>query len=183
MDYPILKALHIIFIVTWFAGMFYIVRLFIYMTESNEKEEPQRGILLNQFKIMSKRLWYGITFPSAILTLIMGTSLFINRNYFSDFASHSWLHIKFAFLLGLYAYFIHLHLIFKKLQNDIFPYSAQFLRIWNELATLFLVAIVFLAVVKDGLDAMTSVAVFILLTIALFIAIKIYKSIRQKKGS
>ncbi len=67
--YFYIKAIHIIFIVTWFAGMFYIPRLFIYATEANEKSEPDRSILQKQFAIMSKRLWLGITWPSAILTL------------------------------------------------------------------------------------------------------------------
>jgi putative membrane protein len=71
--YFYIKALHIIFIVTWFSGLFYIVRLFVYSAEANLKAEPERTILLNQFGIMQKRLWYGITWPSAILTFIFGT--------------------------------------------------------------------------------------------------------------
>ncbi|HVF96269.1 MAG TPA: CopD family protein, partial [Flavisolibacter sp.] len=70
--YAYLKALHIIFIVTWFAGMFYIVRLFIYNTEAAEKPEPEKSILQKQFSIMSKRLWFGITWPSAVMTLVFG---------------------------------------------------------------------------------------------------------------
>ena len=58
------KALHIIFVVTWFAGLFYIVRLFIYHTEANLKSEPERSILVRHFKVAEKRLWFGITFPS-----------------------------------------------------------------------------------------------------------------------
>ena len=65
-------SLHIIFIVTWFAGLFYIVRLFIYHTEAEAKPEPEKSILQNQYKIMEKRLWYGITWPSLVLTLIFG---------------------------------------------------------------------------------------------------------------
>ena len=71
--YFYIKALHIIFIVTWFSGLFYIVRLFVYSAEANAKTEPEKSILLKQFSIMQKRLWYGITWPSAILTLIFGT--------------------------------------------------------------------------------------------------------------
>ncbi|HEU5364474.1 MAG TPA: CopD family protein, partial [Hanamia sp.] len=71
--YFYIKALHIIFVVTWFSGLFYIVRLFVYSAEANEKPEPERSVLLKQFGIMQKRLWYGITWPSAVLTLIFGT--------------------------------------------------------------------------------------------------------------
>ena len=70
MDFLYLKALHIIFVVTWFAGLFYIVRLFIYQTEAAQKPEPAREILQTQYKLMSKRLWYIITWPSAILASI-----------------------------------------------------------------------------------------------------------------
>ena len=69
--YNYIKALHIIFIVTWFSGMFYIVRLFIYNTEANEKPEPEKSILQKQFSIMIRRLWFGITWPSAVLTLFL----------------------------------------------------------------------------------------------------------------
>ena len=65
--YAYLKALHIIFIVTWFAGLFYIVRLFIYNTEAGDKDAVERDILRRQFGIMMKRLWYGITWPSRYL--------------------------------------------------------------------------------------------------------------------
>lgn len=180
MEYLSLKALHIIFVVTWFAGLFYIVRLFIYMTEANDKPEPEKSILLQQYKIMSKRLWYGITIPSAIITLIFGLSLIINRDYFATFGEQTWLHVKLLFLVGLYGYFVHLHLIFKKLQKDIFPYSSQFLRIWNEVATIFLIAIVFLAVVKNSLHALSAVGYLIGIIILLFMAIKFYKKYRER---
>ncbi|MDR9488704.1 CopD family protein, partial [Salibacter sp.] len=67
-----IKALHIIFVVTWFAGLFYIVRLFIYHTEAEQRSEPEKSILQSQFRLMEKRLWYGITWPSAVLTMIFG---------------------------------------------------------------------------------------------------------------
>ena len=104
--YTYLKALHIIFIVTWFAGMFYIVRLFIYNTEANENTEPQRSILQQQFSVMIKRLWFGITWPSAILTLILGPWVMLNGNWDKQLLNESgkWLLIKLGFVLLLYAY-------------------------------------------------------------------------------
>ena len=68
--YP--KALHIIFVVSWFAGLFYIIRLFIYHTEAEEKPESERKALQDQFKIMENRLWYIITWPAAILATVFG---------------------------------------------------------------------------------------------------------------
>ena len=71
MTFQYLKALHLIFMVTWFAGLFYIVRLFIYHVEADKKEDPEKTILTHQFKLMEKRLWYGITWPSAILIAVL----------------------------------------------------------------------------------------------------------------
>jgi len=172
-----IKALHIIFIVTWFSGMFYIVRLFIYNTEANEKPEPERSILQQQFSIMIKRLWLGITFPSAILTLIFGPLTW----YMLRFALPSWLAVKLCFVVGLYAYFFTLHAIYKQQSKGIFKYSSQKLRIWNEVATIFLVIIVMLAVVQQAISWLWGLLGLILFVVLLMSAIKVYKLIRIKK--
>jgi len=175
MSYFYLKALHIIFVVTWFAGLFYIVRLFIYHTEAQEKEETERRILSDQFKIMQKRLWYGITWPSAVLTLIFGPSLI---HVFLPLKDHTWLISKLAFVFGLFAYHLSCHHIFKKLQKNEFKYSPTQLRIWNEVATIFLVAIVFLVILKDIVHMGYGLVGLVAFTITLMIAIKVYKRIR-----
>ncbi len=172
--YFYIKALHIIFIVTWFSGLFYIVRLFVYSAEANEKNEPERSILLRQFGIMQKRLWYGITWPSAILTLIFGTWIGILYGSLPP-----WLLTKLFFVAGLFAYHIFLHSIFRQQQKENFRWSSQQLRMWNEAATIFLVAIVMLAVVKQLLSAAWGVAILILFVSVLFLAIKIYKRLRN----
>lgn len=180
--YFYLKALHIIFIVTWFAGMFYIVRLFIYNTEASEKSEPERSILQMQFAIMIKRLWLGITWPSAILTLIFGPLVMFLGNWQNTLTESSgrWLLIKLLFVAGLYAYHITLHTIYKQQLQGIFKYSSQKLRVWNEVATIFLVAIVMLAAVKQSLSFVWGVAGLIAFVILLMSAIKIYKTLREK---
>jgi putative membrane protein len=172
--YFYVKALHIIFIVTWFSGLFYIVRLFVYTAEANDKTEPERSILLKQFGIMQKRLWYGITWPSAILTLIFGTWMGILYG-----SLPAWLLTKLFFVVGLFAYHIFLHTIFRQQQKEIFRWSSQQLRMWNEVATIFLVAIVMLAVVKQLLSAALGFGILILLIVVLLIAIKIYKRLRK----
>lgn len=176
-----LKALHIIFIVTWFSGMFYIVRLFIYATEANEKEEPAREILMKQYQLMSKRLWYGITFPSAILTLIFGPLLWYNSPYWELFMDSAWLQVKLVFVVFLYLYFFTLHKIFIQQQKNIFKYSSKQLRIWNEVATIFLVAIVMLAVVKNAVSWIWGLVGLILFVVVLMLAIQLYKRIREPK--
>lgn len=173
-----IKALHIIFIVTWFSGIFYIVRLFVYHTEAQAEEEPRRSILQEQYKIMMKRLWFGITWPSAILTLIFGPwTLYIYGSI------PGWMWVKLCFVLGLYIYHFFLHSIFKGLQKDQFKYTSTQLRVWNEVATLFLVAIVFLVVLKSMLSMLWGLIGLIIFAIVLMIAIKLYKSLREKKSS
>jgi len=71
MDYLYIKALHVIFVVCWFAGLFYIVRLFIYTKEANDREEPARAILTTQLLIMQKKLWFIITWPAFIGTFVL----------------------------------------------------------------------------------------------------------------
>src|SRR3954452_14579633 len=123
-------ALHIIFVVTWFAGIFYMPRLFIYNTEANEKPAEAQVVLHDQFKIMMKRLWYGITIPSAILTLIFGPLTMFLKGWNKLLLEEPgrWLLIKLIFVVLLYAYFISLHNIFKQQQKGIFKYTSQQLR-------------------------------------------------------
>jgi protoporphyrinogen IX oxidase len=172
--YLYIKAIHIIFIVTWFAGMFYIVRLFIYNTEANSKPELEKNILQQQFAIMIQRLWLGITWPSAILTLIMGGWI-----WYLFGTVTTWLWIKLVFVLGLYGYHVSLHIIYKQQRKHIFKYSSNQLRIWNEVATLFLVAIVSLVVVKQNMSWLWGIMSLVLLSVILMLAISIYKKLRK----
>ena len=172
--YLYVKALHIIFIVTWFSGMFYIVRLFVYNAEAQEKTEPARTILGTQYSLMMKRLWLGITYPSAILTLIFGAWMWYLLGMTPE-----WLMLKLCFVVGLYGYHVSLDTIFRQQRQGIFKYSSQQLRIWNELATIFLVAIVMLVVVKDNLSFVWGLLGLFLFIVVLMSAIKLYKRIRN----
>ena len=172
--YLYIKALHIVFIVTWFAGMFYIVRLFVYNAEAAQKSEPDKSILQAQLNLMSKRLWFGITWPSAVLTLIFGPWMWYMLGALPD-----WLIVKLAFVIGLYAYHWSLHVIYRQQAKGIFKYSSQQLRIWNEVATIFLVAIVMLAVVKQSLSWVWGLTGLILFVVLLMSAIRLYKLLRK----
>lgn len=174
MDYLYIKALHIIFIVTWFAGLFYIVRLFIYQTESARSENEE---LQSMLALMSRRLWLGITWPSAIITLIMGTTLIIKNPAWLE---QSYMHLKLGFVALLYLYHFACHSLFRQLQNGVIKYTSNQLRIWNEVATLFLVSIVFLIVVKDQLSWIWGTVGIFTFAAALMLAIRIYKKIREK---
>jgi len=173
--YLYIKALHIIFIVTWFSGMFYIVRLFIYNSEAAEKAGPEREILLGQFRIMIRRLWLGITWPSAVLTLIFGSWIWLMMRVTPD-----WLLVKLFFVVLLYLYHFSLHVLYREQSRGVFRFSSQKLRIWNEVATILLFAIVFLASVKQSMSWIFGLTGIALLTIVLIIAIRLYKKFRAK---
>lgn len=178
MSYLYLKALHIIFVITWFAGLFYISRLFIYHTEALEKEEPEKSILSNQLALMSKRLWLIIAWPSAILTLIFGTSLVITQ---PDWLKMPFMHIKLTFVFFLYVYHIACHRIYLQLQTGIAKYTSTQLRVFNEVATLILFAVVFLIVLKNQLSWVWGTLGLISFAVILMVAIKLYKRFREKK--
>lgn len=173
-----LKALHIIFVVTWFAGLFYIVRLFIYHTEADSKPQPEKTILQKQYKIMEKRLWYGITWPSMIMTLILGGWMLWEN---PSFLLQAYFILKLCFVGGLVLYHIQCHVMFKQLQNDVAKHSSFKLRLWNELATLFLVAIVFLIVLKSNTGFIWGMLGLLVFALTLMFGVKIYKKSREKK--
>lgn len=179
MDFDIryILALHIIFVVSWFAGLFYIIRLFIYHAEARTKEEPARSILEKQYKLMEWRLWYIITWPAAILTLIFGTWMII---YTPGYLSLPWMHVKLSMVGGLFLYQLYCHKIFKKFQNDEETWGSVKLRIWNEVATLFLFAIVFVVVLKNSVTWIWGLGSLVMLSIIMMVAIKLYGKTRKK---
>lgn len=172
-------ALHIIFIVTWFAGLFYIVRLFIYHTEAELKAEPERSILQTQYKIMEKRLWYGIAWPSMILTLIFGP--WVMSYNFTHYITSAYFILKLCFVGALILYHLQCHVMFKQLQNDIVKHSSFKLRLWNEVATVLLFAIVFLIVLKSNTGLVWGMLGLIVFSGTLVLAIRIYKKSREKR--
>ncbi|MDA9602671.1 CopD family protein [Flavobacteriaceae bacterium] len=176
MYYNYIKALHLIFVITWFAGLFYIPRLFIYHTEASKKTKQEADILIRQLKIMSRRLWYIITWPSAILAIIFAIWLLI---LMPSWLLQSWMHLKLTFVALLIVYHLKTHRIFLKLQKNKIDYSEMFLRIWNEGATLLLFAIVFLAILKDGLHWIGGTLGILGLGVILFLGIRLYKKIRK----
>lgn len=177
--YLYVKSLHIIFVVTWFAGLFYIVRLFIYYAEAAEKPKPEKTILQTQYQLMQKRLWFGITWPSAVLTLIFGTWMLYLFTGFQNIPT--WLWLKIGFVIGLFGYHFLCHRIFKQQQAGQTRQTSTQLRIWNEVATLFLFAIVFLVVLKNSLSFIWGIIGLVVFGVMLMLAIRIYKRIRLAK--
>lgn len=175
--YNYIKSLHLIFIITWFAGLFYQPRLFIYHIEASKKESPEKEILEKQLKLMARRLWYIITWPSAILATTFAVWLLI---LMPSWLSQSWMLIKLGFVLLLILYHFKTHQMFLQLQKDVINYSSVFMRLWNEGATLFLFAIVFLAILKSSIHWIFAFGGIIGLIVFLALGIKLYKKYRSK---
>lgn len=146
MDYSIFKSIHIIFVVSYFAGIFYIVRLFIYHTEALENsDEQKRNILHNQFCLMEERLWNIITVPAFIIMTICGLYMLY---LIPAWLSQGWLHVKLFAFAVLVAYHIWCWRMIKNLKNKRTPYTSVQLRMLNEVATLILFVTVFAVVLK-----------------------------------
>lgn len=174
--YLYVKALHIIFIVTWFSGLFYIVRLFIYHRESADLPMHAKVILQPQYRLMIKRLWLGITWPSAIITLAFGIYLLLHYS-----PVPTWLWWKICLVILLYLYHFSLQHIYRQQMAGKFTYTSTQLRIWNEVATVFLTGIVFLVVVKNSMTLAWAIMGLLILIIVLFSAIYLYKRHRSKQ--
>ncbi|MFK5973056.1 MAG: CopD family protein [Flavobacteriaceae bacterium] len=174
--YNYIKALHLIFVITWFAGLFYIPRLFIYHIEANKKPSPDKEILSEQLKLMTKRLWYIITWPSAILAVFFAIWLLILTPVWLQ---QPWMHVKLVFVVLLILYHLKSHQIFKQLQRDEIKYTSRFMRIYNEGATLILFAIIFLVTLKSTISWIFGVVGIVVLGIVLMLGIKLYKRIRN----
>lgn len=146
MDYLILKSLHIIFVVSYFAGLFYIVRLFIYHTEALEKTDPERSILHKQYSFMEERLWNIITVPALVIMSLSGIYILYVLDW--TFLTQGWMHIKLLFVVFLFAYHFWCWKMLKKLQSGKTSLTSVQLRMMNEVATLILFVVVFAVVLK-----------------------------------
>lgn len=135
-----LKAFHIIAMVAWFAGLFYLPRLFVYHADCADL------ISIRRFKVMERRLYYGITWPAALLTSILGFTLIgLNPSYYLN---AGWLHAKLGLVILVWVYHLSCGHYLRVFARDLNRYSPKFYRVFNELPTLLLIGIVILAVVK-----------------------------------
>lgn len=175
--YNYIKSLHLIFVVTWFAGLFYVPRLFINHIEATLRPSPEKEILTAELKLMTKRLWYIITWPSAILCTIFAIWLLI---LMPGYLQQPWMQVKLGFVLLLILYHLKNHQIFKQLQRDEIKYTSNFMRIWNEGATIILFAVVFLVILKSAINWVFGVVGIVVLGVLLMLGIKLYKKIRDR---
>ncbi len=171
------KALHIIGVIVWFSGLFYLVRLFIYHEESRSMEDELKIAFNNQYTLMEKRLANIITTPGMILALSMAICMVIMQ---PSWLSEKWLQIKISFVLGLVIYHYFCYKIMNSLQNGTSNISAKNLRLLNELPTLLLFIIVLLVIFKNNFP--TSIATWSVVGLIIFMlaSIQLYAKIRKK---
>lgn len=131
------KSLHIIFMVTWFAGLFYLPRLFVYHAMSEDAPSLER------FKVMERKLYYGIMTPGAVLTIVFGLWLWLGHGI-----SGGWLHAKLALVAVLIAYHVHCGRLLADFRHDRNRHTHVYYRWFNEIPVAILIAIVILVVVK-----------------------------------
>lgn len=175
--YRYVLAVHVIFVVSWMAGLFYGVRLFIYHTEANDKPEVEKNILQKEFAKIEARLWNIITTPAMVLTVAAGLAmLYLNPALLQT----PWMHVKLGFVALLLVYHFICQNIMRQLKNGIFNYSSTQLRLWNEVATILLVAIVFTVILKSSVDWVYGLIGLIVFSAVIMAAVKIYKYYREK---
>lgn len=175
--YLYVLSVHIIFVVSWMAGLFYSVRLFIYHTEANDRPEIERDILQKEFIKIEHKLWNIITTPAMVLAVLAGISMICIR---PGLLLTPWLHVKLSFVVLLLIYHFICQRIMKQMKNGVFKLSSFKLRLWNEVATVLLVAIVFTVVLKSAVDWLYGLIGLIIFSGVIMTAVKLYKNYRQK---
>jgi len=176
MNYLWFKSFHIIGVVVWFAGLFYLVRLYVYHVEANEQPEPAKSILQNQYALMEKRLYNLITTPGMVLTVAMAIALVITV---PDLLKQTWLHAKLALVLLTVAYHFYCGRLMKQLAAGTCKWTGQQLRGLNEVPTVLLALIVLLAVFKNQLPTSATAWGTLGLIIAMVAIIQLYARKRR----
>jgi len=176
--YLYIKSLHLIFVITWFAALFYIVRIFVYQIEASHKPSPEKEILGSQLKIMAYRLWYIISWPSMVLATVFAIWLLLIN---PDLLIYNWMLVKLGFVVLLLIYHVKCHLIFKQLQLGIVKYSSNFMRLFNEGATIILFAVVFLVILRDAINWIYGVLGIIVFSILIMLGYRFYKKVRERE--
>ena len=176
--YQYFKAVHIVFVISWMAGLFYILSLFIYHTEANEKEEPERSILQKQFVKMEATLWKIIATPAMIISVSAGAGMLMLN---SGLLQMDWMWVKLAFVIGLLIYHFICQNMVKQLKNNQFKMTSFQLRLWRELATIFMIAIVFVVILKSAINWIYGLIGIMGIAMAIMIAVKLYKNYRLRK--
>jgi putative membrane protein len=174
------KTLHIVGVVVWFAGLFYLVRLFIYHVEAESLEEPVRGAFKHQYALMERRLANIITTPGMVVTVVMAVGLLVAEPLW---LKQGWMHIKLAVVLALLMYHWLCYRLMGQLRQGACLWSGSQLRALNELPTLMLVLVVMLVVFKGQFPTSAATWFLVALVGAMAGSIQFYARWRRLKAA
>ena len=172
-SYLYVQAIHIIGVVVWFAGLFYLGRLFVYHKEAEHHPESERKVLHEQFTLMERRLWYAITWPGLCITVIFGTLMLV------WIGLPPWIHTKLGLVVLLLGYHFYCGKIRLQLEEGRCHWNGRLLRLFNEVPSLLLVGIVFVVVLKDLLSWTVLALILLFLGIAIWFAVRWYGHYRK----
>jgi len=178
----VFKIIHIIGFVAWFAGLFYLVRIFVYHSEALLKNDPEKTILANQFQLMEWRVYKIICNPAMMITWTFGILMIVF--YGLDwFKVNYWLHTKLVLLIGLTIYHLYSKRIIKRFEENNMSTSSFSFRLFNEVPTIFLILIVSLAIFKNAINYLILIGSIIGLGGLMFFIAKLYKASRESKNN
>ena len=169
-----LKAFHIIGVIVWFAGLFYLGRLFVYHCEADQEPEPNRGLLKAQFALMEKRLYYGITWPGLCISVVFGMAMLFK------WGTPPWIQLKIGLVLLLVFYHLFCGHLREKLVQGNCNWSGKQFRIFNEIPTVLLISIVFLVIFKEAFTLKMFLLIFMVITLVIVASIFLLERWRKK---
>jgi len=172
------KAIHVISMATWFAGLLYLGRLFVYHVEAEEKKQDEKQILQAQFEIMERRLYYGIAWPGLAMTVGFGFTLMVLTQAYLE----GWFHIKLTLVIALILYHFKAGSLRKKLLTRQNTWSLFRFRLFNEIATVFLISIVLLVYLKDFFSQVTGILTLTGIIIGILGGTYLSKIMREKRN-
>ena len=178
MSYLTIKALHLIFVICWFAGLFYVGRIFIYFKEAEKKPQKEKLILQSQFLVMGKRLMYIILWPSVLLTSVFGWAMIIKNPTLLEL---DWMKVKLVLVTLLLFYVVICQFFLNQMHNGIIKTSEFKLRLFSEAATLFLISLVFIATLKNNISWIYATLYFFIISVVLMLLVRMYKKYILKK--
>jgi protoporphyrinogen IX oxidase len=177
MSYYWFKAFHIVGFVSWFAGLFYLPRLFVYHAEAQEQQiEPARSILRNQYTLMEKRLYGIIMVPAMVVTLVMAAAMLVLQ---PEMLQQTWLHVKMGLVLVLVGFHHYCRKIMRQLEAGQTPLTSKQFRWMNEFPTFFLVVVVLLAVFKNDIPTNATGYVVLAMVVSFAASIQLYAKKRR----
>jgi protoporphyrinogen IX oxidase len=178
MEYQHVKSLHIIFMVSWFAGLFYFPRLLVYHTDAQQKDPEAMRVLSTEYQRIERLLLRAIMYPALILTLFFG---FWMLHWVPAFWQEKWMQIKLLLVFCLLLYQIQCHRLMKQMAQGVFRWTSLQLRLWNEIPTILLFGVVFLVVLKNTVDWIWSVVGLLVFSVLIMSAVRLVKAFREKK--